>query len=209
MAKTASKERVLTDHEEIRQWAEERRAMPARVRGTGGNGDIGIIRLMFPGYSESEEDSLEEIGWDEWFQEFDKRNLALIVQEETATGKKSNFNKLVSRETLEELESRNKKKQAGKQRGQGRQSTRGAGRASARAAGSRQSTKKSARRASNRTTSRASTSGRAAQASTRSSGGRSTKKSGRSANTRTTARSSSGKKGPSRSTSKGRSSKSA
>jgi hypothetical protein len=209
MAKSASKERVLTDHEEILQWAEERDAKPARVRGTGGNGDVGIIRLMFPDYSESHDESLEEISWDDWFKEFDRRNLALIVQEETATGKKSNFNKLVSRETVEELESRSRNKGTGKQRGQARQSTSSAGRASTRSTSSRQSTKKSARRASDTTTRRASASRRATKASTRSSARSSAKKTGRSANTRTTARSSSGKKGPSRSTSKGRSSKSA
>jgi hypothetical protein len=56
-----------------------------------------MIRLDFPGYSG--EQSLERIEWDEWFQKFDERGLALLVQEETARGERSNFNKLVSRET--------------------------------------------------------------------------------------------------------------
>jgi hypothetical protein len=38
---------------------------------------------------------------DEWFRVFDKKNLALLVQEKTEDGKRSNFNKLVSRETIE------------------------------------------------------------------------------------------------------------
>jgi hypothetical protein len=96
-----SLERVLTDREEIRQWAEERGARPARVKGTGGDGDVGIIRLDFPGYTG--EDSLEPISWDDWFRKFDESNLALIVQDVTASGERSNFNKLVSRETLEAL----------------------------------------------------------------------------------------------------------
>jgi hypothetical protein len=88
---------TTTDHEEIRQWAEERGAHPACVRGTGKKkGDIGMIRLDFPGFSG--ENSLEEISWDEWFKAFDKNKLALIYQEQTAEGEKSNFNKLVSRE---------------------------------------------------------------------------------------------------------------
>jgi hypothetical protein len=99
MAKTASKSRVLTDHEEIRRWAEERGATPARVRGTGGDGDPGMIRLDFPGYSG--EESLEPIEWDAWFKKFDETNLALLVQDETATGERSNFNKLIGRETAE------------------------------------------------------------------------------------------------------------
>jgi len=56
-----------------------------------------MIRLDFPGYSGAQ--SLEQIEWDEWFQKFDESGLALLVQETTARGQKSNFNKLVSRET--------------------------------------------------------------------------------------------------------------
>ena len=89
--------RTTTDHETIRRWAEERGARPACVRGTGGKGDIGMLRLDFPGYSG--EESLQQISWDEWFQKFDERGLALLYQERTAGGEKSNFNKLVSRET--------------------------------------------------------------------------------------------------------------
>jgi ferritin-like metal-binding protein YciE len=87
--------KTTTDHEEIRRWAEERGAKPASVKGTGGSRDVGMIRLDFPGYSG--EESLEAISWDEWFEEFDKKNLALLYQEKTARGQKSNFNKLVSR----------------------------------------------------------------------------------------------------------------
>lgn len=100
MSKAQSK--VTFDHEEIRRWAEERGAEPACVKGTGGKDDIGMIRLDFPGYSG--ETSLEHIGWDEWFDKFDERNLALLYQEATADGQKSNFNKIVSRETAESAE---------------------------------------------------------------------------------------------------------
>jgi len=90
---------VLTDHEEIRQWAEERGAHPSCVRGTGKKDDIGVLRLDFPGYTG--EDKLQEIGWDEFFEKFDERGLSLLVQDTTARGQKSNFNKLVSRETAQ------------------------------------------------------------------------------------------------------------
>lgn len=89
----------ITDHRKIREWAEERGAKPACVRGTGGKGDPGMIRLDFPGFSGGE--SLQEISWDEWFKAFEDNNLALIVQEETSGGQKSNFNKLVSRATAD------------------------------------------------------------------------------------------------------------
>jgi hypothetical protein len=94
-----AKANTTTDHDEIRRWAEERGATPACVRGTGNKGDIGMLRLDFPGYSGA--DSLEPITWDEWFEKFDERGLALLHQEATAQGQKSNFNKLVSRETAQ------------------------------------------------------------------------------------------------------------
>jgi hypothetical protein len=86
----------LTDHDEIRQWAEARGARPACVKGTGAGSDAGMIRLDFPGWSGG--DSLQEISGDEWFRAFDENNLALLVQERTTDGDTSNFNKLVTRE---------------------------------------------------------------------------------------------------------------
>ena len=91
--------RVLTDHDEIRSWAEERDARPSAVQRTHTDDSVGIIRLDFPGYSG--ENSLEEIEWDEWFDKFDDNNLALVVQDETAGGERSNFNKIVSRDSVE------------------------------------------------------------------------------------------------------------
>lgn len=90
------------DHDEIRKWAEERGGKPAHVKGTGGKNDPGLLRIDFPGYSG--EGKLESISWDEFFKKFDEQNLALVYQEKTADGQKSNFNKLVSRETAEEKE---------------------------------------------------------------------------------------------------------
>ena len=94
--------KVTTDHEEIRRWAEERGATPAAVIRTESDDDPGIIRLDFPGYSGA--GSLEAISWDEWFKKFDQRNLALLYQEHTAGGEKSNFNKIISRGTAEEVD---------------------------------------------------------------------------------------------------------
>jgi hypothetical protein len=84
------------DHDEIRRWAEARNAHPSKVKGTGkSKDDPGMIRLDFPGYSG--EGSLQEISWDEFFKAFDDNELAFIYQEKTAGGKRSNFNKFVSR----------------------------------------------------------------------------------------------------------------
>jgi hypothetical protein len=91
-----SESKSTTDHDEIRRWVEERGGRPARVKDTGNDGDPGILRIDYPGRGDDE--SLEEISWDEWFEWFDKNGLAFLYQEETAEGKESRFSKLVSRE---------------------------------------------------------------------------------------------------------------
>jgi hypothetical protein len=91
--------KATIDHDEIQEWAEERGAHPARVKRTGRRGDIGMIRLDFPGYSGAQ--SLEPISWDQFFEKFDESNLALIYRESTPRGARSNFNKLVGRETVD------------------------------------------------------------------------------------------------------------
>ena len=96
MAQHLSK--TTTDHETIRQWAEERGGRPAAVKRTHEEGkEVGIIRIDFPDYST--EDTLEEISWDEFFEKFDDAELAFVYEEATSKGQKSNFNKLVKRET--------------------------------------------------------------------------------------------------------------
>ena len=100
------------DHDEIQKWAEERGGKPSHVKSTSSAEDIGILRLDFPGYSGA--DSLEPISWEQWFEKFDERKLALLYQEETAGGQKSNFNKIVSSETAAENEERPTKKAAPK-----------------------------------------------------------------------------------------------
>lgn len=93
-----SRSRTTTDHDEIRRWAEERGGKPSAVKRTRrGAKDVGMIRLDFPGYSG--EGSLEPITWDQWFDKFDAKKLALVLQDKTPSGEKSNFNKLVARTT--------------------------------------------------------------------------------------------------------------
>ena len=96
--------KVTTDHDEIRKWAEARGGRPAAVRSTQSKDGAGIIRIEFPNAPNAKDDNLEEITWDEFFEKFDESNLALLYQEETASGQRSNFNKLVGRETAEARE---------------------------------------------------------------------------------------------------------
>jgi len=74
--------------------------------GTGGKGDIGLLRLEFPGKPNANDDKLTPISWDDFFQKFEERGLALVYQEQTAEGEKSNFNKLVAREAETKSKSR-------------------------------------------------------------------------------------------------------
>ena len=55
------------------------------------------MRLDFPGVGE--EDALEEISWDEWFEKFDENNLAFLYQDEMADESESRFFKLVKRDS--------------------------------------------------------------------------------------------------------------
>lgn len=84
----------LTDHDQIRAWAEDRGGRPAVVEDTGddGSGD-GVLRFEF----EASDDALKTVSWETFFETFEQKNLALLVQEETADGSTSRFFKFVER----------------------------------------------------------------------------------------------------------------
>lgn len=82
-----------TDHGKIRRWAEMRGGRPATVRGTVAADDAtGILRIAF-----SDDEDLEEIDWDGFFDKFEAAKLAFLYQEETSDGKPSRFFKFVAR----------------------------------------------------------------------------------------------------------------
>ena len=85
-----SEAKKTTNHDEIRNWVEERDGRPAVVR-TGGKG--GILRIDFG----EPEDTLEPIEWDEFFRIFDENDLAFLHQEESGNCGQSRFNKFVER----------------------------------------------------------------------------------------------------------------
>lgn len=88
------------DHDEIRNWVEERGGKPARVKQTGKSRSGSLLRIDYPGFSG--EDSLEEITWEEFFAAFEKNRLAFLYQDETKDGKESRFSKLIDRESTKE-----------------------------------------------------------------------------------------------------------
>ncbi len=89
----AGRSLVTTDHEVIRRWAEERKAVPATVDGTGPGDTLGVLRFDFPGYGG---ETLRHVDWSEWLETFDKRRLNFIYQQTLSTGKPSNFFQLES-----------------------------------------------------------------------------------------------------------------
>lgn len=91
--------RYTSNHEEIRRWVQERGGKPATVEGTAPEDRAGVLRIDFPGHGEDER--FRHVDWDEWFRKFDENDLVMVVQDETASGMKSRFNKIVSRDAVE------------------------------------------------------------------------------------------------------------
>ncbi|MEZ2410682.1 hypothetical protein AB6806_28205 [Bosea sp. RCC_152_1] len=85
-----SKSKALTDHDEIRRWVEQRGGKPARVEGTEGKDGAGVLRLDFG----EPDEGLEPISWDDFFETFEDRGLALLC----GTEADSRFNKFIDRE---------------------------------------------------------------------------------------------------------------
>ena len=86
---------TTTDHDEIREWVEERDGSPAYVESTE-DGDSGLLRIDFP--DQDDEERLDDISWDEFFETFEENDLAFLYQDEGGDGETSYFCKFVSRE---------------------------------------------------------------------------------------------------------------
>jgi hypothetical protein len=93
--------KITIDHNEIRSWVEERGGHPAKVKGTGRAGEHGggLLRIDYPGYSGT--DTLEEITWEQFFDQFEKAGLAFLYQDKLESGETSRFSKLVDRNSAE------------------------------------------------------------------------------------------------------------
>lgn len=88
------------DRETTRRGAEERGEAPSPVSSTRSEDDPGLIRLDFPGYSDAR--ALKEISWSDRFHMFAENDLALYHQETTGDGTRSNFNRLIKKDTARE-----------------------------------------------------------------------------------------------------------
>ena len=83
---------VTTNHAVIKQWAEERNAVPATVANTRHDDHLGVLRLDFGGDS----DTLQHVSWEEWLKTFEERRLNFIYQDKRSDGTVSNFFRLES-----------------------------------------------------------------------------------------------------------------
>jgi hemerythrin superfamily protein len=81
-------------HETILQWVQQRGGKPAAIAKTRRGVDPGILRIDVQGRDDQHE--LEPLGWDEFFEWFDRNDLALLVHDDPS----SRFHKLVNRHAV-------------------------------------------------------------------------------------------------------------
>ncbi len=83
---------LTTDHDTIKEWAQERNGKAAEVEGTADEG-VGVLQIEFPGSNGGKK--LKRIQWPSFFRKFDQKNLALLYQDRTEKGEVSRFCKIV------------------------------------------------------------------------------------------------------------------
>lgn len=93
-----SKSVITKDHDEIRRWATEREGVPAFVKGTGEDGEPGVLRIHFHDANELGQEKFEKVSWEDFFEKFDDEGLGFLYQDETAAGKLSRFHEFVDAE---------------------------------------------------------------------------------------------------------------
>jgi hypothetical protein len=82
--------KVLTERDEIRQWAIARAGNPAMEDRPTGIGGPPLLRLVFDQYALNAGENqygdrpggLDLVDWSEWFEEFEKHKLGLLVEDE-------------------------------------------------------------------------------------------------------------------------------
>jgi hypothetical protein len=67
---------TTTDHDEIRRWVEAKEGYPAVVDESGPEYEPGQLRIDYAGYDG--EEKLRRITWEEFFERFDRHNLAFF-----------------------------------------------------------------------------------------------------------------------------------
>jgi len=78
----------------IRQWADQRSALPATIPGADADDRPTVLRFDFEGGGDED---LRPISWDDWFEVFDGRDLVFIYME-PSEGEERNTYRLESAE---------------------------------------------------------------------------------------------------------------
>ena len=96
----SSESQATTDHDEIREWVEERDGQPAYVESIE-DGESGLLRIDCPDRNgeDDEDEDLDDICWGEFVETVEENDLAGPPQDETPDGGTSYSRTFVSRET--------------------------------------------------------------------------------------------------------------
>ena len=93
-----SSAKTTTNHDEIRKWVEKRGGHPAVVGETENNGRSGgLLRIDYDEPGGNDDDRLRRISWNEFFEIFDKNDIAFLYDPEGD----SRFSKFVANESAE------------------------------------------------------------------------------------------------------------
>ncbi len=96
---------TLTDHEAIRDWAAARMGLPAVVDTSPQAGVQPMLRIVFDQRAYQDQDQPERpmnaggyelVEWDEWFELFDKADLAIVVGAD-APGQRDSTHEMIKR----------------------------------------------------------------------------------------------------------------
>lgn len=71
--------RHTTEHTLLRSVIEDRGGFPAHVAGSEGEGDSGLPRV---GFTDRDDEDLKEISWEQFFEEFDEKDLVGVYTED-------------------------------------------------------------------------------------------------------------------------------
>lgn len=86
---------LTTDHDEIRHWVESVGGRPVQVRLAASTGPVGVPALDVPGRRTGGD--VENITWDDWFDEFERAGLALLYEPASVPSAAAPYGKLVPR----------------------------------------------------------------------------------------------------------------
>jgi hypothetical protein len=88
--------KTTTNHDEIRKWVEKRGGHPAVVSATESKGGTsGLLRIDYDEPGGNDDDRLHRITWNEFFDVFDKNDIAFLYDPEG----ESRFSKFVQKES--------------------------------------------------------------------------------------------------------------